>query len=241
MSENIDKNLYLAMLSEQCLRYNDMKFYLENLMTSSSVDFSRDFRTLLSICYKNLISKDREALHCLSSYYKIEQQKDEKTPYLSFIQEYQQKILQELENLVKEISSTINSKLVTKATNDEAKCFCYKLLGDYNRYVAENEEESEKKNEYKENAKKAYESAIEFGKNLVYDNGVKIGAILNYSVFLYEIEGDKKMGVKIAQEGYDKCREIIGDKEKDGEGDDVKEIRNIMELIEENLNMWNID
>lgn len=239
MFESISKDLYLVLLSEQCSRYTDMKTFLQNIIISKSVDLSKQERDLLFISYKNIITKVREAVHTLTSYQIKEESKSEESPYLSYIKEYKEKIKKELKEICEEFTENIEKNLITRAETNEAKCFYYKLKGDYYRYVAENLD-GEEKNKYVEKSKENYEKSIESGNKLESLNQVKIGLMLNYSVFLYEVGGNKEKGIKIAQETYDKGKEEI-EKIKEKDNEEIKEVEKIIDLIEENLNGWKED
>ena len=68
MSEKYEKQIYLAMLAEQCGRYEDMMEFLEEMVKSKTEDLTSDERNLLSIAYKNTISQDRQAIRTLMAY-----------------------------------------------------------------------------------------------------------------------------------------------------------------------------
>ena len=56
MSAKYEKNIYLAMLAEQCNRFEEMVEFLEEMLKSRDKDLNGDERNLLSIAYKNTIS-----------------------------------------------------------------------------------------------------------------------------------------------------------------------------------------
>ena len=103
MSDKYEKQVYLAMLAEQCSRYEDMMSFLEEMVKSKSEDLSSDERNLLSIAYKNTISLDRQAIRTLLAYESKEAKKAE-YPYLEYIREYKQKVQKEDNetNIIKE-------------------------------------------------------------------------------------------------------------------------------------------
>ena len=68
MSDKYEKQVYLAMLAEQCSRYEDMMAFLEDMVKAKAEDLSSDERNLLSIAYKNTISLDRQAIRTLLAY-----------------------------------------------------------------------------------------------------------------------------------------------------------------------------
>ena len=130
MSDKYEKQVYLAMLAEQCSRYEDMMAFLEDMVKAKTEDLSSDERNLLSIAYKNTISLDRQAIRTLLAYESKEAKKAE-SPYLDYIKEYKAKVQKELEDLCNKINRTIDDNLLPKATTEEAKVFYHKMKGDY--------------------------------------------------------------------------------------------------------------
>ena len=68
MSAKYEKNIYLAMLAEQCNRFDEMVQFLEDMLKSRDKDLSNDERNLLSIAYKNSVSSRRTALRTIIAY-----------------------------------------------------------------------------------------------------------------------------------------------------------------------------
>ena len=79
MSDKYEKQIYLAMLAEQCSRYEDMMAFLEDMVKAKTEDLSSDERNLLSIAYKNTISLDRQAIRTLLAYESKEAKKSRKS------------------------------------------------------------------------------------------------------------------------------------------------------------------
>jgi 14-3-3 protein epsilon len=235
MGEKYEKQVYLAMLAEQCSRYEDMMSLLEDMVKTKTEDLSSDERNLLSIAYKNTISLDRQAIRTLLAYESKEAKKAE-SPYLEYIREYKTKVQKELEDLCNKINQTIDSSLLPKATTDEAKVFYHKMKGDYDRYIAENVDGDIKK-KYSDLGLAAYNAALEAAKSIDYKNPIKLGLALNLSVFYYEVVGNKEQACKLAQETLDKSREALTG--ADEEEDEVKDAMSIVNLLQENLSMWN--
>ena len=235
MSDKYEKQVYLAMLAEQCSRYEDMMAFLEEMVKSKSEDLSSDERNLLSIAYKNTISLDRQAIRTLLAYESKEAKKAE-SPYLEYIREYKQKVQKELEDLCNKICETIDTNLLPKANTDEAKVFYHKMKGDYYRYIAENVDGDTKK-KYSDLGLSAYNAALDASNSIDYKNPIKLGLALNLSVFYYEVVGDKEQACKLAQETLDKSKEALNG--VDEEEDEVKDAMSIVNLLQENLSMWN--
>ena len=90
MSQKYEKNVYLAMLAEQCNRFEEMVQFLEDMVKTRDKDLSSDERNLLSIAYKNSITSLRTALRTIMAYENKEKKKENST-FLPYIQEYKKK------------------------------------------------------------------------------------------------------------------------------------------------------
>ena len=235
MAEKFEKQIYLAMLAEQCSRYEDMMNFLEDMVQKKSSDLSSDERNLLSIAYKNTISQDRQAIRTLLAYESKEAKKNE-SPYLEFIREYKTKVQKELEQLCNRINKTIDTHLLPKADSSEAKVFYHKMKGDYDRYIAENVDGDIKK-KYSDLGLAAYNAALEASKDIDYKNPIKLGLALNLSVFYYEVVANKEEACKLAKETLDKAKDALGNVDEDD--DEAKDAMSIVNLLKENLDMWN--
>ena len=237
MSEKYEKQVYLAMLAEQCTRYEDMMSFLEDMVKTKTEDLTSDERNLLSIAYKNTISQDRQAIRTLLAYESKEAKKSE-SPYLDFIREYKAKVQKELEELCNKINTTIDSSLLPKATTDEAKVFYHKMKGDYYRYIAENIDGDLKK-KYSDLGLASYNAALEASKTIDYKNPIKLGLALNLSVFYYEVVNNREEACKLAKETLEKSKEAL--EGVDEEEDEVKDAMSIVNLLQESLEMWNAE
>ena len=237
MSEKYEKQVYLAMLAEQCTRYEDMMTFLEDMVKTKTEDLTSDERNLLSIAYKNTISQDRQAIRTLLAYESKEAKKTD-SPYLEFIKEYKAKVQKELEDLCNKINATIDSSLLPKATTDEAKVFYHKMKGDYYRYIAENIDGDLKK-KYSDLGLASYNAALEASKSIDYKNPIKLGLALNLSVFYYEVVANRDEACKLAKETLDKSKDAL--QGVDEEEDEAKDAMSIVNLLQENLEMWNAE
>ena len=235
MSIIYEKNVYLAMLAEQCNRFNEMVSFLEDLLKQREKDLNSDERNLLSIAYKNSISSLRSALRTIIAYENKEKKK-ENSSFLPYIQEYRKKIEDELTKKCKNILNVINNDLIKKAENDdEAKVFYIKMKGDYNRYIAEYAEDELKK-EVIDDALKSYNEATTLAKNLKVLNPIALGLALNFSVFYYEAMNDHEKAIKIASEALNEANKELPN--IDEEAEENRDTVSIVNLLKENLDMW---
>jgi exonuclease VII small subunit len=112
------------------------------------------------------------------------------------------------------------------------------MKADYFRYIAENMD-AEGKKEYAENSKKSYEEAMEIAKELNIANPIRLGLALNFSVFYYEVLNSQSTACDIAKETLDLARKELANVDEDDE--EHKDAFSIINLLQENLNMWNME
>ena len=56
MSEEIEKNIFMARVAEQSERFRDMVDFLKPVLKDKGASLSNDERNLLSVAFKNLVS-----------------------------------------------------------------------------------------------------------------------------------------------------------------------------------------
>ena len=83
----------------------------------------------------------------------------------------------------------------------------------------------------------AYNAALEASKSIDYKNPIKLGLALNLSVFYYEVVANKEEACKLAKETLDKAKDALAGVDEDD--DEAKDAMNIVNLLQENLDMWN--
>ena len=237
MSERYEKQVYLAMLAEQCSRFEDMTEFLEEMVKNKREDLSSDERNLLSIAYKNTISLRRQAVRTLLAY-EMKEKKKEGSAYLAYIVEYKKRIEDELANLCQKIIKNIDTHLIPRATEAEAKVFYHKMKADYYRYIAENVEGDSKKT-YGEHSLQSYNEASEVAKGLSISNPIRLGLALNFSVFYYEVLGNQEVACQIAKDTLDLAKKELSGLDEDD--DEHKDAFSIINLLQENLNMWTVE
>ena len=234
MSTKYEKNIYLAMLAEQCNRFEEMVTFLEDLLSSRDKDLNSDERNLLSIAYKNSVSSRRTALRTIIAY-ETKEKKKETSNFLPYIQEYRKKVEEELFAKCKNVIKVIDTQLLKKAEDDEAKVFYIKMKGDYNRYIAEYAS-ADLKTQVAEDALNAYNEASTIAKNLGVLNPIALGLALNFSVFYYEVKNDHDTACKIATEAIEKADKELPNIDEDA--DENRDTVSIVNLLKENLEMW---
>ena len=183
MSEEIEKNIFMARVAEQSERFRDMVDFLKPVLRDKGSNLSNDERNLLSVAFKNLVSQQRTAIRTISA---IEQNaKYEK--FKAGMETYKTKIEMELYGNCEEIIKLIRNEVLAKEANAESKAFFLKMIGDYNRYISESAKD-QRLATCKTDALKAYEEASSIAeKDLGACNSIRLGLALNFSVFHYEV------------------------------------------------------
>jgi 14-3-3 protein epsilon len=237
MSKGYDKNVYLAMLAEQCSRFEEMTAFLEDMLKARSGDLNSDERNLLSIAYKNSVSTRRTALRTIMAY-EMKEKKKETSTFLPYIQEYRKRIEEELTRMCRNVLDTISNHLMKKAEDDEARVFYLKMKGDYNRYIAEYAT-GELRESVSQGALDSYKAAADAAKGLSPVHPIALGLFLNFSVFYYEVINDHETACKIAKDTLDLASKELPDMDEDDENN--RDAYSIINLLRENLEMWKIE
>jgi hypothetical protein len=201
--------------------------FLKPVLDQKGGDLTSDERNLLSVAFKNLISSKRTAWRTISA---IEQN----PKYQKFgdsLAAYKKRIEEGLYRDCENIIQIIQSKVLSKSSETEARAFFVKMVGDYYRYIAETAQ-GDKLESVKKEALKAYSEAN--GLTLPPCNPIKLGLALNFSVFYYEVMKDHKKACVLADEALQQALEKIDDL---GE-DDFRDAKSIIELLKENLTLW---
>ena len=234
MALTSDELLYLAKLSEQTERFEDMVDAMKKFITLKQ-EFNVEERNLLSVAYKNCVGTRRTAWRAITSIEQKEEGKGSKN--LTILRQLKKKIEAELDFYCKEILKFLDEILIKDASNAEAKVFFYKMKGDYYRYMAEYSS-GENLKRVSELAMESYQKAIEISeKELTSTHPIKLGLALNFSVFYYETLNEPVKACNLAKQAFD---DAIG-KIEDLPEEHYKDSTTIMQLIRDNLTLWTAD
>ena len=120
------------------------------------------------------------------------------------------------------------------ASDDEAKSYIYKNMADFYRYAVEGANE-QTIDETKQNTCDQYANAEKFSATLSSSHPVKLGLILNSSVFHYEVMEDHKKAINMTEKGLKDALKTIDSIEEEL----FRDSKAIIELLKENLQLWN--
>jgi len=237
MSESREDNVYMAKLSEQAERYDEMVEFMK-LVAKLHQELSIEERNLLSVAYKNVIGARRASWRIVSSIEGKEESKSAgSSTWLSSIKEYRQKIELELEKICEDILNVLDEHLIKSAESGESKVFYAKMKGDYHRYLAEFAT-GDRRNKSSEASLEAYKSASEIAaSSLAPTHPIRLGLALNFSVFYYEILNSPDKACQLAKQAFD---DAIAELDTLSE-ESYKDSTLIMQLLRDNLTLWTSD
>jgi 14-3-3 protein epsilon len=230
MSLSRDELIFMAKVSEQTERFEDMLDYMKKVVQTGG-ELSIEERNLLSVAYKNSVGSRRTAWRALSS---IEQKEESKgSKFLSQLRDYKKKIEKELSDFCNDILSLLDKHLIG-SNNAESKVFFLKMKGDYFRYISEYSS-GDVHSKAADNALQAYQQATEVAtKDLKTTHPIRLGLALNFSVFYYEVLNDPSKACSMAKDAFDNAIAEIEHIEEE----QYKDATTIMQLIRDNLTLW---
>mmetsp|Transcript_102850 Transcript_102850/g.267998 ORF Transcript_102850/g.267998 Transcript_102850/m.267998 type:complete len:240 (+) Transcript_102850:92-811(+) len=230
-----DKEVYFAKLAEQAERYDEMADHMENVGKLGD-ELSVEERNLLSVAYKNAVGSRRAAWRIITSVEQKEKSKGNEDN-AKFANEYCKKVEGELQKICDTILGLLDSNLIVKASSGESKVFYQKMKADYYRYIAEFTKD-ENKTSAADSAETAYADAAKVAeKDLAVTHPIRLGLALNYSVFLYEVQGKPDDACKMARTAFE---DAIAELDNVAE-DSYKDSTLIMQLLRDNLTLWTSD
>jgi 14-3-3 protein epsilon len=222
--------VFMAKLAEQADRFDEMVEYMK-VVAQQPQELTVEERNLLSVAYKNVIGSRRASWRVI---YAIQQKNDGKS---ELIQTYKTKVEDELNEICNDIINIIEKDIIPNTNSEDGKVFYYKMEGDYYRYLAEFQDEANRRNSALA-AQTAYEKATAIAKNrLEPTHPIRLGLALNFSVFHYEILNQQDVACSLAKNAFD---DAIAELDTLSE-DSYKDSTLIMQLLRDNLTLWTSD
>jgi len=224
-------HLAMARLAEQAERYNDMSFEMRKAIEASAGVISEEERNLFSVAYKNVVGQRRASWRAISGIEKKLQDSDNKK---ALVRVYKSKIEKELKELCEEVLSILTDLLISKSSDSCSKVFYLKMKGDYQRYLAEVQKDTDQKDNV-ESAAEVYEEAWQLScADLEPTHPIHLGLALNYSVYYFEIMDDKAKACELAKKAFDDAISMLDNVKEDS----YKDSTLIMQLLRDNLTLW---
>jgi len=231
-----------ARLAEDCERYADMAVHMVEAVKANGYKLDQDGRTLFQIAFKNEIGARRTSLRNIPP---ADSESGAKKEHIGAIK---QKIIGELEKLCGDVLAHIKTLLDNcpkegeiaemddpqKKEAQEDKINYLKMIGDYNRYRAEYLE-GEERETVKKAASEAYGAAVELAKAALEETDpTRLGLMLNFSVFNYEVMKETEKACNLAKDAFDQAIAKL-DSLSDNS---YKDSTLIMQLLRDNLTLW---
>jgi len=208
-------------------------------IVQDATELSVDQRNLLSVGYKNLVGLRRTAWRSISNLISKEESRG-RAKHAELARAYCVKLEAEMDSLCNEILEMISEILANKQNNPEARVFFLKMQGDYYRYMAEYQLTPENSQKYgnasADNANKVYQEAMKIANaELPPTHPIRLGLALNYSVFYYEVKEQPQQACDMARSAFDQAIAELDNLDED----QYKDSTTIMQLIRDNLTLWN--
>jgi len=223
--------VFLSKLYERAERFPDMVSSI-NKFIEMNPKLTKDEKNIVSAGYKNILADKRASWRLLNSMEKKETKK--KSAQVPHIKEIKSHIETEMKKQIENVKNVIDKYLLPNAQDPESKVFYLRLKADHIRYLCEISKDKEYAKAIEE-TEKIYREAYEIAnKELPVINNARIGLCLNFSVFCYEVKGDKKEGCKIAKKAFEDSMKYLDDLEKFKS----KDVLLLIQLLKENLIFW---
>ena len=209
--------------------------YATEFAKKANGELSLDERNILSVAFKNAVGSRRASWRVLTS---IEQKEEKKEKgQVEKVKKYKQGIEKELKTYCDKILELIDHTLLPSTPADEAKVFYNKMKADYFRYLAEFQK-GEAKDASSNKALEAYQAAYDVAlEKLTSTHPIRLGLALNFSVFYYEIMQQPEKAVDMAKKAFDEAIANLDNVTDDS----YKDATLIMQLLRDNLTLWNSD
>ena len=195
-------------------------------------------RQLLATIYKKIISPARSRIKSITlNINPMPGEEDPKhspelTQKLNELKQTQIDYLLKYSNMLIDL---IDNVIKPSDLDAENAVYYIKLKADYYRYICEAfAEGSDERKEYTEKAIQAYKDASNAAKQINEYSPTNLGLVLNHTVFLSDIVGDKEKALEIAKKVYDNCAPLIDQNNELGQ----QEAENILKIFDENINAW---
>ena len=233
------KFIYLFILNEHVRKVDELAEYMKEIIKEDNPGENINEAELIFFYTKNSAKTDRLVIRAINDIEEKERNKKDSL-FLPYISEYKELILDEFNEKCKNIINLIETKYLPNEKENESKGKCLKTLADYYRYLIEFTEASKKK-QLIENCKKYYLEAETILNGFSCLNENKIGLLLNYSVFCYEILEDHKEAIKIAKSAVLKFEEKQKKFNINSNDEKYKDSFKIYESMKDNLKTWEED
>lgn len=210
-------------------RYSDA-FGIMRKMIERQGSLSKQMQMLFASICKSVIDPDRRALELLRE--RAEDEED--SARAQRMREARAKVYSELLCFGERVIGIISDKLLPGAAGGDAVVLYQKLRGDVARYIVECAS-GEVQEKYMRIAEESYLAALEAAEGLEILNPLRLGTVLNFSVFKYEHMNDCDGAIDLMKVTLNETKEVL-EKLDDMDGDDIP--FDIIDVMKRNLCNW---
>jgi len=231
MSDLIERYIRKAKLAEKSGRYNDM-YESMFVATAGGRSLSNEERNLFSVAAKSVTAPLLAALDKVTPF---TQDKEANALSVQVALEYRSELAAEVEAFITgRVLPRVEEYLAAGAKEPETTVFYQKMYADQQHHRCKYLQGLTRDVALK-HAGSSYEKALKTAKDeLAPANYLRLGTVLNYTVFLHDIKLDKKHAIDLAKSAFDggvEGLEAVDD-------DDYKDSTLMLQLIRENLTLW---
>ena len=221
MSE-IDNKLYLARICHLSGLHEETLKYMEEVIILKNGNINEEEKNLLFNSLKALINFRRESWRTVNALESKEIKNN--SNLLPRVTELKFTLEEEIKTFVNKGIELIDKKLLKDNISDELKAMYYKIKGDYIRYIIELTPDEN------------YKIGLNICESLSNLSIIKVGLILNYSVFLYEVIKDYKTAYILLNNTYQATLKNISDNNYDAAL--IKDLNKLLDIFKENISKW---
>ena len=228
--------VYLARISYLSGLYEETLKYMEEVIILKNGNINEEEKNLLFNSLKSLINFRRESWRTVNALESKEIKNN--SNLLPRVTQLKSTLEEEIKTFVNKGIELIDSKLLKDNISDELKVMYYKIKGDYIRYILEltPKDKEEEINILKDKADENYKIGLNICESLGNLSTIKIGLILNYSVFLYEVIKDYKNAYILLNNTYQTTIKNLNDNNYDANL--VKDLNKMLDIFKENISKW---
>ena len=232
----IEDKLYLARVCHLSGLHEETLKYIEEVINLKNGNINEEEKNLFLNSLKYLINFRRESWRTVNALESKEIKNN--SNLLPRVTQLKSTLEEEIKTFVNKGIELIDSKLLKDNISDELKVMYYKIKGDYIRYILEltPKDKEEEINILKDKADENYKIGLNICESLGNLSTIKIGLILNYSVFLYEVIKDYKNAYILLNNTYQTTIKNLNDNNYDANL--VKDLNKMLDIFKENISKW---
>ena len=232
MSKERAVALYLARIYEQSKQTDEFLVQMRKVVELDPC-LTPEERIYLNAAYKTVVNERRHAINILNGYIGVETRKGNQR-FVEKLTKLKQTMINELSTFCYEFIEMVDKLLISTADTPEQRVFYEKLKADYYRYICEFDNTQQRDTNIEE-CRRLYSGAIEIARSeLPPASPSFLSLILNYSVFLYDILGNKDEAIELTQSTYHDSVNLLDNQNNET----YAETSSILKLLRENFNNW---